>query len=265
MNMTLIAVLFILSATAIARACNASEFNSYIRNFSQTLCPLTDYCFTKSTGMLNNETFIPCCSECSCDASTCYQTEKCCPDIESMPDKLTGLMCADTMTKTINIGTRQTPNHNGFEHGIKRYFIITSCPIKYKDDFINSKCRGDNQTDLDDFLWVSNVESDTIYQNYYCAICHGVENWVTWNLRTNCYPILMEIGYKNITVTLLSDDCEIVNEVPESKEDVSQKYQCYIPDFTSCNISGNYTDTKLCVIPMVYCKSVQRLSFLKLI
>ena len=210
--------------------------NNYILNVSRDLCPFTDFCSMSSTEMLTNETVFPCCSDCSCDVSTCYQTENCCPDIEPMPDEVSDLICANTMTK-LDILAR-TSIHNGIADGIKRYYIITSCPKDYKDDLIESKCNGKNQTDLDDLLWVSDLESGTIYQNYYCAMCHEVENWLTWNLRTNCYTKLMETGFKNITATLLSDDCNIVNEVPESKREDSRKYQCYIPDFTSCTNSG---------------------------
>ena len=55
---------------------------------------------------------------------------------------------------------------------------------------------------------------------------------------------LMDTGFKNITATLFSDDCNIVNEVPESIREDSRQYQCYIPDFTSCTNSGNYVMRK---------------------
>ena len=237
--MAFIVVLFILIAFRVSGCSGAFELSSYIRNFSHTVCPFTDYCSTKSTGVLQDEVAMPCCSECSCDVSICYRTENCCPDIEQTTIKTSDLVCADTMTKFIKGRIWSPPNHNGIENGIKRYFIITYCPKEYKDDFVNSKCRGDNQTDLDDFLWVSNVNRHTIYQNYYCALCHKVVNWVNWNLRTNCYARLLETGFKNITTTLLSDECNIVNEAPESKVAVSRTYRCYIPDFTSCNKTGN--------------------------
>ena len=231
-----------LSLTTTVRNNVAFDLNNYILNASHELCPFTDFCSMSSTERLTNETAFSCCSDCSCDVSTCYQTENCCPDIEPMPDKVSDLVCANTMTK-LDILAR-TSIHNGITDGIKRYFIITSCPKNYKDDFIKTKCSGNNQTDLDDFLWVSNLESGTIYQNYFCAMCHGVDNWLTWSLRTNCYTKLMETGFKNITSTLFSDDCNIVNEVPESKREDSRQYQCYIPDFTSCTNSGNYVMNK---------------------
>ena len=224
--------LLVLYVTNTVKTSGDYELSDYIRNVSHTACPFTNYC-SKTPETLNNEMIIPCCSDCSCDASTCYQTENCCPDIEPKPDKTSDFICADTMTKDQRISST-FGTHNGHKYGIKRYYIITSCPKDFKDEFVDSKCKGDNKTDVDDFLWVSRVENSDIYQNYHCAICHGVENWVTWNIRTNCYDRLIETGFKNTAATLLSDDCEIINEVPESKADDSRIYRCYLPDFTSC-------------------------------
>ena len=72
------------------------------------------------------------------------------------------------------------------------------------------------------------LKTVSFYQNYHCAICHGVDNWVTWNLRTNCYDRLIETGFKNTAATLLSEDCEIINEVPESIADDSRIARLHI-------------------------------------
>ena len=235
-SMAFTEILFLLCATIISGTEGTVELSNYIQNHSHTLCPFTNYCSKKSSEVFKNETIIPCCSDCSCEASTCYQTENCCPDIEPIPDKSTDLVCSDTMTKFNQWSAIKF--HNGYKDGIKRYFVTATCPDKYEDEFVVSKCNGDNSTELGDFLWVSHSDNDIIYQNYYCAICHGVEHWITWNFWTNCFVQLIETGFQNLSTTLLSDGCTIVNDVPEMKVDVSRRYQCYMPDFTSCNTTG---------------------------
>ena len=227
--------LIVLCATMMVKTSGESNISSYIRNISQVLCPFTNFCSTK-TEISDNENITPCCSKCSCDRSTCYHTENCCPDIEPIPTISTNMICADTMTKFRH--WLSPPKHNGYTYGIKFYYIVANCPTGYENEFVDAKCRGQNQTELDDFLWVSHKTNNVIYQNQYCAKCHGVENWVSWNLRSNCITQLIDSGFNNLTTVLLSDACEIHNEVPESKEDVSRRYQCYLPDITSCNVSG---------------------------
>ena len=212
------------------------ELRSYVRNW-QHLCPFTNYCSLKA---LRTGKDVSCCSECSCDSLSCYQTNSCCPDIEPTPHKESDLICADTMTKFMKHEKPKT--HNGLSYGIKRYFIVASCSKDYNDDFVYSKCRGINKTDLNDYLWVSDLESDIIYQNYHCAKCHDVEDWVTWNFRSSyCFVQLLENNFQNISATLLSDLCEIINEVPKLKTDVSRRYRCFLTDYDSCNQTGMST------------------------
>ena len=194
----------------------------------------------KTTGIhvLRDESITPCCRECSCDSSTCYQFDNCCPDIDTTTNKTSDFICADTMTKFKSI-IGKPQNHNGFDYGIKRYLIVASCPRDFKDMFVISKCTGLNQTEYNDFLWVSHPGNAVIYQNHYCAQCHGVKHWVTWNIRTNCINNLVETNFQNVSSTLLSDDCEIINEVPELKVNDSRKYQCYVPGISSCPETGN--------------------------
>ena len=230
-------ILLVLCATAAVRTREEFNLNGYIRNVSQ-MCPFTNYCPTKANDIFHNDKNSPCCSECSCDSYSCYQTGNCCPDLGPSPDTSSDMICSDSMTKFTN--KRSSRIHNGYKYGVKQYFIVASCPQNYNDSHVVSKCKGSNKTELGDFLWVSHTENDLIYRNHYCAKCHGLKGWLTWNLRTNCFMTLMDTGFQNLTTALLSDDCDIVNEVPESKLDASRKYQCYMPDITSCNISGKF-------------------------
>ena len=52
-----------------------------IRDVAAPLCPYTRFCETDATATLRNETYDPCCGECSC-ADDCWETESCCLDKE---------------------------------------------------------------------------------------------------------------------------------------------------------------------------------------
>ena len=255
-------VFIVLFAYAATRTNGEFDLSSYVRNVSNTVCPYTNYCSTNAANILSDHRSVPCCSDCSCDASTCYETENCCPDLEPALDIASDLICADTMTKVVYMPDF-TSFYDGYSYGIKRYFIVNSCPADLKDGYVHSMCRGDNKTELDDFLWVSHAVTDTIYQNYHCALCHGVENWVTWGLRTNCFMKLMREDFQNISATILSDACNIINEVPESKVDVSRKYRCYLPRYSSCNVTGNIINVHLPLRKKICPRNIQKYFWLQ--
>lgn len=127
--------------------------------------------------------------------------------------------------------------HNGINEGIRRYFVIDRCPEDHFNNFINSQCGGINKTDVEDFLWVSDSTTGKIYQNYHCAVCHEVKDWVTWQLRTMCRSSL-QFSFASLSEFPFNDRCNIINEAPETLAEVTARYQCYIPDISNCNVTG---------------------------
>ena len=139
------------------------------------MCPYTNYCSTIAANIVSDHRSVPCCSDCSRDASTWYEAENCCPDLEPAPVMASDLICADTMTKVVYYAD-STPFYDGYSYGIKRYFIVTSCPADFEDEYVHSMCRGDNKTEVDDFLLVSYAVATPSIKTNVLHVCYGI--WV---------------------------------------------------------------------------------------
>ena len=63
-----------------------------------------------------------------------------------------------------------------------------------------------------------------IYQNIFCIKCHSIKQFRHSSIQTSCGEILdAEVNAE----TLLTLDCDINNVVPEFKESLVTKYQCF--------------------------------------
>ena len=84
---------------------------------------------------------------------------------------------------------------------------------------------------------MSDVSSGEIYNNRHCAACHGVKEWKSWRIRTSSQNIL-RANFPNLTDVIMSDDCSIINELPEDEEKDAEKFRCFIPEVSACNVTG---------------------------
>ena len=234
---SLICHVLLLLLTTLAHGSGATE--DWSQNITSHLCPYTDFCHTKaSKAFTYPDDYGPCCSDCSCEDS-CVETNSCCPDKTNVPDNPTGLVCKNTMVKKRG-GTKDR-----FVNGIRSYLIADRCPAgeQVMPD-IQHKCLGINRTTLDDYVWVSDTGTGKIFQNHHCAQCHGIKNWKTWNIRTQCNDV-NDTSFENLTATLFSEECNIINEIPEETAAEIEKHRCFTPAISVCNQTGlwkHYSD-----------------------
>ena len=210
------------------------------KNITSHLCPYTDFCLTKASKDYNYaaRNHAPCCSECSC-TDDCIETNSCCPDKTMVSHNSTDLVCKNTMVKKRG-GLKDHGNYDGYVDGIKRFLITDNCPASEQDKIIQHKCLGTDKTTLDDYVWVSDAATGRIYQNYHCAQCHGIKTRKkNWNIRTLCSRIT-DYSFHNITETLFSEECNIINEVSEELATEAEEYRCYTPTITVCNQTGQW-------------------------
>ena len=213
-------------------------FMDWSKNITSYLCPYTDSCLTKASEAFNYPARIaPCCSDCSC-TDDCIETNSCCPDKTMISHNSIGLVCKNTMVKKRG-GFKDDGNHDGYVDGIKRYLITDSCPASEQDKIIQHKCLGTDKTTLDDYVWVSDVATGRIFQNYHCAQCHGIRMWKDWNIRTLC-SFITDDSFQNLTETLFSEECNIINEISEELAREAEEYRCYTPTITMCNQTGQW-------------------------
>ena len=216
------------------------ETTGWIHNITSQLCPYTDFCHTKASKVFNYtvQDLAPCCGDCSCD-DDCIETNSCCPDKTVVSHNSTGLVCKNTMVKKRPGRRGDNRNYDGLSYGIKRYYITASCPAGLTDEAIQHRCLGTNRTTLDDFVWVLDTATGKIFQNYHCAKCHGIESWETFNIRTQCVN-KHETNFENLTMALLSEDCNIINEISDEYAATTDKYQCFTPTILVCNQTGRW-------------------------
>ena len=123
---------------------------------------------------------------CHCD-NACYEVFfDCCPDHEEYcgrqkPDKNVD----KNVWKCVKLGI-----FNGlckvFE--ASGVWMIEKCPRNWPSDGTRKKCEIPKFVNVIDSIPV--VGDDTLtYRNKYCAVCHGVQNYSTWNIHALIYII----------------------------------------------------------------------------
>ena len=125
--------------------------------------------------------------------------------------------------------------YNGYMDGIARYSIYDQCPTTEVNQTLSAKCKGGEKAAFMDYVWVSDKVSGKIYQNRYCAQCHGVTNFVEWKLRAKCALWLLTGYISDYRDTVLSTDlCRLSNEAPATEHAVTDKYRCFETTVESC-------------------------------
>ena len=205
-----------------------------IFEIGKALCPYSDYCQRKK--VLNYDfRLAPCCADCSCEDS-CWETGNCCPDKEVIDKREPSQSCHESIVKKSKLST----DGNEISHGIWSYYIIDYCPETEQNASVIKKC---NLTDIDhieDYRWLSDNLSGNIYQNKFCAACHGRKNLTKWQLVTRCEAVLFA-NFSYMNSLLLSDKCDIINREPNESTDAIYK-RCIIPFYTRCNQTGLWTN-----------------------
>ena len=127
--------------------------------------------------------------------------------------------------------------YDGITHGIRRYFIHDKCTKHEKDEELKKACVSERVDSIDDLIWLSDVSSGEIYNNRHCAACHGVKEWRSWRIRTSSQNIL-RANFSNLADAIMSDECSIINELPEDEEKDAEKFRCFLLEVSVCNETG---------------------------
>ena len=202
------------------------------------MCPFTAQCHRNATKLLQgNPQVDACCASCSCH-DDCRAMGNCCPDKRESGLKPIQFSCKETLVKRRKYITEKNI-YRGQDSGIKRYFIVDNCLdhiTSTETAKMCSKTINDSPT-LDDLVWVFDLDSGRIFQNKYCAKCHGVTNIIQWQVITTCSKILQANISTAVTI-LLSDLCSIIVDVPEGMAAAAEEYQCFLPEYSRCNETG---------------------------
>ena len=201
------------------------------------LCPYNNYCHANASMVLNSTTDVPCCRPCSCE-DDCWKRGDCCPDKEPPSTRPPVEQCLDTVVKSIDLPYMYNHINNGLNQGIQRYYVINSCPDEETKETTVKKCYDQSQESVDDITWVMGSENGKIYRNQFCAECHGVRSFITWDLLSDCGDMLYGDSFKSHTI--VPSKCRLIASPPESIEDISSSL-CVLPVVSECNVTGAWT------------------------
>ena len=207
-----------------------------VRQLGSQACPYTNFCHTDAWKITpNNTEYEPCCTPCSCD-NDCWELDNCCPDKDLTDETPTHIVpCIDSFVKVRPANSDINP-YKGF------YRVVDTCPVSEERSNFDPKCNRQNRTTLNDFIWVSD-KTGKIYQNIHCAKCHGIKEPIQWQIQSTCFDIMMA-RFDNFKDVLLSENCNLINTLPEGLESITKKYTCVRPKslrLTSCNQTGLMT------------------------
>ena len=210
---------------------NANNLSPTLQQAISSYCPYTDVCQSPARLTTNGNKRASCCAQCSCD-NDCWRLDNCCLDKDrSKIHNTRALPCKSTLTKDLI-------NDNGITSDIepRTYKMEDTCPPNEVNITLKQKCQGYIKENLEDFVLVSDKQTGMIYQNRHCAECHGVAEYTQWSVRTSCYELLSQD--RSFKSTLISDICDIVNEVPSSEKTRAESFACFIPKYSECNTTG---------------------------
>ena len=188
------------------------------------LCPYTDYCTSNASKRLQDSTEAPCCGYCSC-ADDCWKRGNCCVDKQTI--------ITEQPTEPCDAVLVSHPGNKYFYNNLPGYYITKSCPTR--DDPLEEKCSGRRQPSIEDFIWVTDSRTHRIYNNKYCARCHGVNAYTPWFISTDCMEVLTGQNSPIDTINHIISNCSLF-VAPTSIKD--HKSRCFVPKITQCNMTG---------------------------
>ena len=206
-----------------------------IKQITSKLCPFRNYCIRQKTADLTRAVAdsFPCCADCSCE-DECWETRTCCPDKELFYEREPIANCHVSIVKMATEAFGDM--YNGIYEGVLAYRIIDNCPESEHNISIINKCTLLDIDHVEDYRWEYDYLSRNIYQNKFCAACHGKTELTEWQLETTCKDLLLS-NFSHINSLLLSDRCSIRNREPGDGL-IPHNKRCIIPHYTKCNQTG---------------------------
>ena len=218
----------VFSAVSVSDSFDSIQF---VKEIGSNICRYTDFCHKSRRKTLADDDLMPCCLSCDC-SKDCWKIGNCCPDRSTTGVQTPELTCKQTLVKRISY---DKDVYDGYSLGVSRYRIVDSCPSDETNKTLIDGCQMTKKT-IEEYTWVSD-ETGKIFQNRFCAYCHNVQYFTEWYIRTRYSPVLLS-NFSNLQQSILSDECDLIVEVPENDRRVTDHYRCLIPEITECNATG---------------------------
>ena len=201
----------------------ADEVQELFDALGTTYCPHTNLCQANASLPLNDDV-SPCCDDCSCD-DDCLKKSNCCPDKHTATTRSPTTECQVSLVKGIS-------DYQDFDS----YWVVKKCTDRVKNKTLVAKCETISFRSIEDYMWVSDPVSNQIFNNIWCAECHGIKDTVEWRLGTQCKDVLN--GDFNFSDETSLKRCNSIM-IPPKRINVGMNI-CNKADISVCNQTGEW-------------------------
>lgn len=181
-----------------------------------------------------------CCQECSCDTSNCYITGTCC--LETLA-RLPSIDAISDVMMTCELPQLRPYKEHGMINVGKPIYMFRKC-LKDIDIGLDSihKCeQPDNYDDIYTNIPVTDATTGYIYQNRFCAYCHGVGDiqLIYWDVYIKClYGLYQPQDTGSLIKEIFeTESCNLLYYRPATLGITAPLYQCNIV-ISECNVTG---------------------------
>ena len=114
-----------------------------------------------------------------------------------------------------------------------------TCPDNVLDAVLKQKCAGTVTESFADLIWVSDSKTNNIYNNRFCAECHGITKYKQWDLTTSCAEFVLTDNHTQ-NIRSYPDSCSL-SVIPPNRK--AYENRCITADISSCNETGLWPTT----------------------
>jgi hypothetical protein len=124
---------------------------------------------------------------CYCDEA-CYKIfSDCCPDYEKQCGRQQLLEDKTSVWKCVEFNMKK---RGCYRQGATGIWMISKCPPVWASNELRTKCENAPSSfsghPVEDFIPLVG-EKDETYRNKHCAVCNGVENYISWDVEVLTY------------------------------------------------------------------------------
>lgn len=127
-------------------------------------------------------------------------------------------------------------------------YAISKCPAEWSQASVVDMCeKGNGQYTNDEP--VTHLTTNITFRNEFCAACHGVSSYTSWELKVTCdhFQSLYTADTQDAFMDLVMQNRDIcaVERVPPAEVETHKcpaKWWFYVPFINTCNVTGKWKD-----------------------
>ncbi len=145
-------------------------------------------------------------------------------------------------------------------HGVTEVWMIYKCPVDASFDKLRAKCENAPSQfsyPVENYIPVVGTNSLT-YRNKHCALCNGMKNYTSWNVRVRTYVVPPEHFDLDSRLKFISENGGHIGPVLLGEQ--QPRRYCYGRNYIDNCTSTNHTSYKACIegpVEVVSCPNLR--------